>query len=587
MRALHLRRAGRLLAVTLLVVVAVATPTAASANATFAEKVAVEQNGDIASIPVTLSGTDRATLGIESDGSFGATLSITDADGDGRVTVQFNTFLAGRDATQAFETTGPDEVSVVSTTPADVTNATGDYELSIRADSNADDPDDVAALVVTERQAHSLDAWAAPRNFADDLTSPTAIEQHRRNGSISNDSLLLDNLLVIRLQASGLEGVLAAQEGTNATDRFVGMVESEQPNLTIVQTNPTPELPPKVLLLNDTRAVDFVPDASNDTYYLVVDVARVRVDPGAYGSRQPSEHWLQLDEGEEFQALFTYNGTPSPWNADERPDVVASRRFELAQRQAKIEIPSEYGPWFVRPEPGQVIEGYTNLNPDERMTLLVHAPNGTFHREKKVVASDDGDFRTSMNLSGVPDGTTLQVDVRYDDRSLLFEPAHAVVDRPDAAVEIVGYDVNGSYYGVDVNATVSRGGFVVLHRGSVDGPVLDVSQYLSPGTHSWKTVSLSDPPEGNATIVAVVHRDANGDRSFDGESDSPYEVNGTRLTDSRTIDFPEWETATPTPSPTLHVDPPRTPRTDGQPGFGSLVAISALLALVALARRRS
>lgn len=561
---------GRLLVVALLVVSAVATgPGAALANATFAEGVFTERRGDVASIPIVLSGTDEATVGVEAtEGTFRATLTVVDRNGDGRVTLRFNTYLAARNATRAFEATGTDGVSI-QTVRADDMNAPNDLELSVVTRSGSNEPDDMATLLVSERHAESLDAWVAPRSLAGELTNPTAIERYRRNGTITNGPVLQNDLLVFRLRASGLGGALAAQAGSNATERFVSMLESPGPNLTIEQKSPSPSFPAKELQLNDTRAITFVPDGRNDTYYLVVDVARVRVDPEASGWSDPPADWMQVREGEELRAAFAFDGKPSPWNADERPGVVASRKFALVQRQAAIETPGEFGPWYLRPEAGQEIAGHTNVWPGTRLNIVIRARNGTFHREYPVVVTEDRQFHTSANLSTVPEGTELRVDVRYENRSLLSDLAHAVVD----------------YF-----TTVSHSGFVVLHEGSVDGPILDNSDYLSPGTYPWATVSLDDRPPGNYTFVAVVHRDADGDRSFDAESDPPYATNEIHQSDVRTVRIPDWGTPTTTtitPTGTAITDRTTDDRTSGQPGFGPVVALLALLATVAFARRCS
>jgi flagellar protein FlaJ len=87
------------------------------------------------------------------------------------------------------------------------------------------------------------------------------------------------------------------------------------------------------------------------------------------------------------------------------------------------------------------------------------------------------------------------------------------------------------------SASLSTGGYVVLHLYDVDGPVVGTSEYLPAGTSKDVMIQLDRDIPDDATVVAVPHRDTDGDREFeydDGGLDAPYppgdEANAARAT---------------------------------------------------------
>jgi len=93
------------------------------------------------------------------------------------------------------------------------------------------------------------------------------------------------------------------------------------------------------------------------------------------------------------------------------------------------------------------------------------------------------------------------------------------------------------------NASLSDGGFVVLHNatelstGDATGSVIDVSDYLSPGSHSDVTVNFSSSISESQSIVAMTHFDSDGEETYDfvtsgGSDDGPYTSDRSAVTDS-------------------------------------------------------
>ncbi|WP_136690015.1 type II secretion system F family protein [Halorhabdus amylolytica] len=80
------------------------------------------------------------------------------------------------------------------------------------------------------------------------------------------------------------------------------------------------------------------------------------------------------------------------------------------------------------------------------------------------------------------------------------------------------------------SVSTSEGGFVVIHEGSADGPVVGHSAYLPPGQYDEVRIELDRAITDRITLVAVPYLDPNGDEQLtvdDGDRDRPYTSGGT------------------------------------------------------------
>jgi hypothetical protein len=115
-----------------------------------------------------------------------------------------------------------------------------------------------------------------------------------------------------------------------------------------------------------------------------------------------------------------------------------------------------------------------------------------------------------------------------------------------AQVTIEGQDATSSVSVASV--TMHEGGFVTLHDASLlDGAVLDsvvgVSDKLGPGTHEDVQVSLDEAPEGEAQLIAMPHKDTNGNDAYDfvtseGSADGPYVTGEGAIVHVASVAFP-------------------------------------------------
>ena len=144
----------------------------------------------------------------------------------------------------------------------------------------------------------------------------------------------------------------------------------------------------------------------------------------------------------------------------------------------------------------------------------------------------------------------------------------AVTDNADvqintsAAVKLDDQTSDGSSVTVDF-ARLDDGGFVTIHDstlldGDALGSVRGTSQYFGSGTREEFTVSLDEAVSGESTLIAMPHRDTNGNETYDfvssgGNADGPYTDDSGPITDAGSVQvldasvtFPRQATASPT-----------------------------------------
>ena len=74
------------------------------------------------------------------------------------------------------------------------------------------------------------------------------------------------------------------------------------------------------------------------------------------------------------------------------------------------------------------------------------------------------------------------------------------------------------------SASLSEGGFIVVHQSTPDGKVIGVSEYLPAGTSEDITIQLDREIDGDETIVLIPHMDSDEDQTYDegNETDGVY-----------------------------------------------------------------
>lgn len=269
-------------------------------NVEFTQSDFSEEQGDVAEIGVTLTDARVATIVV---GGFNlgykSIVTVRDADNDGRVTMQFNTYGESNDGA-GYSAAGVDQI--VSVNIADGVSkslAVSEYDLKVVPGDNASAPaTDTATLTITDRQTNGLDIWRAPAD--DRLRTVNDVRDGLRAGRnlpcddpttelcgptiTETTEIARGDKLVVRYNVSGFSGLLAAQTPTangyasdNTTTRFLSAVAADNGfNFTLREANPGPSENPVTLAdrLAPTNTT-VVADTESDSYFIVVETGSV------------------------------------------------------------------------------------------------------------------------------------------------------------------------------------------------------------------------------------------------------------------------------------------------------------------------
>ncbi|MFB6223103.1 MAG: type II secretion system F family protein [Haloarcula sp.] len=106
--------------------------------------------------------------------------------------------------------------------------------------------------------------------------------------------------------------------------------------------------------------------------------------------------------------------------------------------------------------------------------------------------------------------------------------AFILLSSPVASMAVTSPAVSDDQITVE-SASLSEGGFIVVHQFEESGRAVGTSEYLPAGTHSDVQIALDSPPSSGQTLVLVAHQDTNGNEQFDyrfdsrsGQPDKPY-----------------------------------------------------------------
>lgn len=392
-----------------------------------------------------------------------------------------------------------------------------------------------------------------------ELDDRAAVRAATANGTLSRSgTVAVGEPLVVSIRHPGLAEYLARG---NATRRFRSTMESRAGNLSVLQTNPPPQRR-SAWLRYPRNATRVIADPATNRTYVVIDTTRAPVVRDRDGDPPPER--VDYHTGSEFAAVVTLS-TESNLTAGGGAEAT-SDPFRLKVRRASPAVDDPVSRVaYVRPTPNQTVRGETNVRPGRNVTVVVRGgddpdtpANESFVRTATATVREGPDdaarFAAAFDFTGVPSNATARVDVRYDGRSILDADATVRVVAPvaDLRVREVDPDAVGPYLRVRADADLSRGGFVALHRGSPDGPVVGASEYLPPGSHANVTVYVGDRISEPGRLVAVAHRDANYNHWFDGPDRDPAYADGAPVVETGHVLRPGTaETVTRTATPTL------------------------------------
>lgn len=533
--------------------------------------------GDVAEVAVDLPAGTSVELTIAGP-EHEATLVVTDRDGDGTVTLRVNTYLDGAAAYGAAGDT-------VRVEEASGGFAAGTYAIEAGEAG--------ATLAVVEPSATDLTLMRGHPDLAGEVADAGDVEAARaadRLVALDGDDggeLFREDTLVVRLNATGLAGPLAAESGAPVERLATGLARTDA-NLTARIANPAPQLPTYELRLLDPAATTLV--GGNGTYYLVVDLTNVTVESGA------GEQELRL--GDEFEVVFTHAG----------PDQAGAVGVDEADHEGDVVAAS-----FVRERPAASFAADTlRLVPGETRTLTGDSTFAPWHDLAVRLAADgtevvvpatvdaDGAFSATVDVPAAADGTEARAVVvdgdgnRYPRGYGEPDGTGALILEPAAAVDL------DSDHQVGDGAVLVVGTVETTHGGTLavydqDGD-LRATRALDPGTEWYVRVGFAEPLSESGPLTVVVYRHApDPDAAPIDAAADPYESDGEPVTASieYTVETPtRTDAATPTgtaterPTAIPGTEPPTASPTETDvPGFGIPVAALALALAAALGRR--
>ncbi|PSP79161.1 hypothetical protein BRC81_06760 [Halobacteriales archaeon QS_1_68_20] len=552
-------------------------------HASFTKGIFADERGDVATFTVETTGTSRATVRVGGESvNYAVEFTVVDGDGDGSVTVAWNTHLAAHEpAVEVFSAVdGGDSVRNAVREMGGFDSPTrrldaGEYPLAVSVDG---EETDLATFAI--REPDDFDRSLAALRGRQALATRAVPEHLDANGTVAQA-----DYVVLQVKTSGVFGYV-----DSATDLAEG---TQGVSVSIEQTNHESNEDPTVI---DPASFTLITEPETDRLFLVAPT-----DQGAF------------TPGERYRATFSIDAAANPY-ADS--DVQLTMSFEVVYRDATIDGAGGAGNELgLQPTSQATISGTSPLADGTQLEVELRSEDDAF-LQRQTVTVRDGTFAATFDLSGASTGSEYEVTVREDRSALAFTKA---VVREPASLSMPDQESDGETLVVE-DVSLPDGGFVAVYDPdeSRAEALLGRTSYLQPGEYDTVEVPVSGPLEVDGkTFVAVAHRDTNGDRQFgyvdsSGSVDGPYERDGQSVGDDGRVSVTSTpaSTATPTPESTDAADDPGsesvdtgtpTPEAaDGEfdngsvvdrdwestPGFGLTAAVVALVGAALVARRR-
>ncbi|WP_058995087.1 BGTF surface domain-containing protein [Haloarcula sp. CBA1127] len=593
-------------------------------DASFESSVVTDERGDVANITYQLDNEDEAVVfvGDDEDDNYAISGTIEDDDGDGEVTVSFNSYLAGGSsdvgagfssasvsASDILYVEGDDEITGVEehgtferTNLSEETIEASSYNLNVTAGTSQDSSaDSVGTLRLSERSTESMRSWVAPQDAElddDDIDIRDRIGQNLTQSNNIADG----DLVVHQIVASGVEGPLAYEEEVNSssstTQAFLrstagGPGNNDAFNLTVNRTDVGANADEDPLDLNSTNVV-VVDDPDNNTYFVAV-----KTEQANFSSGVPIR---DDDEDDVLTANFTVSQDTGL--AEDNDGIEDS--YSIVDRDATLDTAN--GLVQAQAAADQQVTGTTTVAPGSELEVEVESESDSnpFLDRPEATVGQNGTYTATVDFSAYSAGTNFTAQtLDVDGDNLGDEEDGQLTDSDTATVSISDQESDGSEVVVD-SAQLSAGGFIAVHAGNASGDVVGNSEYLEAGSHEDITITLDEPMDEDFTAVAMPHLDTNGNEAYDFPgADGPYTANGSAVTDSANVTVGTEEEPTATEEPTeTETEPPATEEQTEEtttmdsgtdeaetteasgPGFTAAIALIALVAAALLAVRR-
>lgn len=508
------------------------------------------QRGDIVEIPVrgpSPGGYLTVTLGSREDG-YVSNVTVHDEDGDGSVTLLWNSYIADGDQRtddeNPWRAAGGDSVvaqnslSSIADGPTHLIT-TGTYTLKAREGriqngAASQPPEALNTLTLEARSTENIETWTAPAAAIDGSTDLSDFESRAGDDLTIADEIAEGDVLVTSIEASGLEGVFRAQDGDDATAKFYRAVNND-----IITLNHTHLVDGATNRQTDTITVNsretlgdvaMIPDYENDVYYVVHDTsAEERFQAGRSFRTQ-----FTVESRFESEANF---GLVAPTSSGEFEDEVVADEFDMVRPSIDISTtPQDLVE--VQAEPRQAVSGTSTYAPGTVLEVRLQAKTGSSSQfiigPEEITVQRDGTWQFIDDFSQYNVGSKFTVRVQKGDNEPLTADGEIRGEPEVRTLEFNDQEVLGQVVRI-TEVELNLGGFLAIREGSADGPLLGASEYIEESSPEQNLrVILDEPLASGTTLVAVPHVDSNNNQEFDPETDDRY-TGGSPVTDSARV----------------------------------------------------
>lgn len=350
--------------------------------------------GDVAEITVQLGGPGESgtlIIGQEGESGYQANVSVRDGDGDGTVTVRFNTYVAGHpnEGQVVSAADQGDNVTLLGTTalPSNTSLlAPIEYTMELGAGSPAtvdETPDAISILGIQNRSAPSMRLWTAPDSIQ--LNSPSDVAAAVEAGTLTrvDDGVAAGDVVVHQVSASGLQGLIERYGGLSAA---IGAGALE---LSITETDATVGRndEPKSVNVSATP-LTLLSDPASDTYYVAVDTGEIVLQ----------DRSRSVAPGDVFRAELTIADDRLAGGTSPDDEVSVNRTFEVVERQVSFDQQQ----FQLSAAANQTVSGTTTVAPGTEFTVRLRSTADTRPAVLKiadVTVTENGTFNATFDLS--------------------------------------------------------------------------------------------------------------------------------------------------------------------------------------------
>ncbi len=329
-----------------------------------------EQEGDVASLTLALGDRDRMRVSIGSEAvNYRTSFTVVDGSGDGEVTIELDTFVAGSGDESGVNAAGEDDE--IRNVQREVVGSDAALDPAVYpVQASADGRIVAEGLVALQpRETEGAHAGVAPRR-----SDPTRPAEFLELAS-GRATAAVGDWVVVRIDASGLYATLDGVSDLQNDDLGYDLTIEE----TGVINRPAEAVP--------LDAITLITQAEEDRFFAVFDGERLTVDRSYEASFTVTDANPYVAEGEEERVSAAFN---------------AVERAAAFDAEEPISVP-----------PGETtVSGTTTVAPGTVLTVSAVGDGGdAFVESAQPVVEADGTWSAAMDFSGADPGTAVTLEV--------------------------------------------------------------------------------------------------------------------------------------------------------------------------------